>query len=288
MFDLEATATELRKDKLVDRGRLKPGGRREVEGEIAKLETERHLRAHVLVLPHDESPEEAKPLWAKLGLDEKSDLLLISNGVKWDARGWSLTRTQLDAAMADAAPAYKAYLGKGLVQSLVSLAAAVGGGATAAPAPPQPPQPHSEPQQRLPAVAPASSSDRSDRGDRSSSASTLPWLGIGGAALAGLVGFAIYRRNKRAAEARAQLATARANAERTYTELVLASEELPGEAGTQLQLRAGDLKQQLDAIIADAEGNPEKMTDRVVLGRIAQLDGELAALRTTQLQKARG
>ncbi|HUJ58179.1 MAG TPA: hypothetical protein VLX92_06795 [Kofleriaceae bacterium] len=282
-MDLDATANDLREARLVDRGRLKPGGRKEVEDEIATLEHDRGLRAHVLVLLRSDKPADAKPVWDKLGLDEKSDLLLISNGKAWEVRGWGLARAQIDAAMADAAPAYKAYLGKGLVASLVALAAR----ASSPTAPPPRVPEHPAAPVTAPVTAPSATTETAPA---TTTGSSLPWLplGIGGAVVVGAIGFAIYRRNKRAGEARGEFDKARASAERAYTDLVLACEDMGGDAGTQLQLKASDLKKQLDAVIADADGKPDQMTDRVVLGKIAQLEAELAALRSTQLQKARG
>ncbi|HTR51441.1 MAG TPA: hypothetical protein VMJ10_12085 [Kofleriaceae bacterium] len=282
MIDLDALAADLKKAKLVDRGRLKPGGRKEVEAEIDQLDHDRGLHAHVVVLLLSDDPAEAKPVWDRLAYDERTELLLISNGKAWEVRGWGLTRAQIDAAMADSAPAYKAYLGKGLVASLTALAGKVA--AVAAPPPPRAPDRPTAPRSQPPTESIAPSSGTPTR----STGATFPWLplGIGGAVAIGAVAFAIHRRNRRATESRGDFDRARASAERAYADLVLACEDLGGDAGTQLQLKASDLKKRLDDVIADADGKPDKMSDRVVLGKIAQLDSELAALRSTQLQKA--
>jgi hypothetical protein len=176
--------------------------------------------------------------------------------------------------MAEAGPSFKQYLGRGVTSSLASLASLAGApaaspsaGATAAP----------------PSLSPAQAPGNASGGGHGLAIG----LGVAGALVAGGLGFAIYRRNKRAAESRGDFDAAKASAERAYTELILASEELGGDAGYQLQLKAADLKKQLDAIVAEADGKPDKMSDRVVLGKISQLESELAALRSTQLQKAR-
>jgi hypothetical protein len=258
MIDLEATEADLRKERLVDRGRLKPGGHQEVLDEIERLERTRGLHAHVLLLPVGDSPVDAKPLWDKLGLDGKRDLLFVSNGKSWEIRGWGLTRSQIDAAMAEAGPSFKQYLGKGVTISLRSLASLVG----------------------APSAASSSSSGGGSHG-------LSIGFGIAGALVAAGIGFAIYRRNKRASESRGDFDAAKTSAERAYTDLILASEDLAGNAGSPLQLKAAELKKQLDAIVADADGKPDRMSDRVVLGKISQIESELAALRSTQLQKAR-
>jgi hypothetical protein len=258
---------DLRNEKLVDRGRLKPGGRKEVLDEIERVERVHGLRAHVLLLPVGESPADAKPLWDKLGLDPKRDLLLVSNGKGWEVRGWGLTTQKIDAAMTAAAPAYKQYLGKGITQSLSSLAAE-----TRAVAPS--------------AGASMTSTSPSPSSDSGGGHGLAIGLGLVGALVVGGVGFAIYRRNKRAGESRGEFDAAKASAERTYTDLMLASEDLGGDAGYELQLKAADLKKQLDTIVAQADGKADRMSDRVVLGKISQIESELAALRSTRLQKA--
>jgi hypothetical protein len=281
MIDIDATAADLRKDKLVDRGRLKPGGRKEILDEIDKLERARNLHAHVLVLPLSDSPADAKALWDKLGLDNKRDLLFVTNGKGWEVRGWGLTGDKIDAAMKDAPAAFKQYLGKGVTTSLTSLASLVTEPAQPPARRPQPPPPTIRP----PATTTASSPSTSSSSDGGGHGLAIG-LGIVGALVVGGVGFAIYRRNKRANESRGDFDTAKGNAEKAYTDLMLASEELGGDAGYQLQLKASDLKKQLDTIVADADGKADKMSDRVVLGKISQIESELAALRSTQLQKA--
>jgi hypothetical protein len=195
--------------------------------------------------------------------------LLITNGKTWEVRGWSLTRAQIDEAMAHGAIGFKQYLGKGIEMSLEALEGQVTGRKAAkddkAPSSP-PPKP----------------------ADEGGSSGTWIGLGVGGAVVVGLVAFAIRRRNQRAGEARGEFDKARASAERAYTDLILACEELGGETGSELQLKATELKKRLDAVVAEADGKPDRMNDRVVIGKITQLESELAALRSTQLQKARG
>src|SRR5207247_1725718 len=105
-------------------------------------------------------------------------------------------------------------------------------------------------------------------------------------AAGGVIVLAIMRRNRLAKEGLASVGTAKASAERAYTELVLACEELGGDPqASELQLKATELKKRVDAIVADTEAKPARGTDPVTIGKIRQLENELAALRSTVLQK---
>jgi hypothetical protein len=256
-IDLDATARDLQREKLVDRGRLKVGGRQEVRASMERAYAQHGLRSYVLLLPSGESIEDARPLWDALKLDPAKDLLLVSNGAHWEARGWGLSRGAIDAALDAATPALRQYFGKGIQQALEGLSAA----ATGAAAPPG--------------------------GASTSKAPTAAILGGTAALAASGVAFVIWRRDKLAKERRVPFDAARASAERAFTDLVLASEELSGDDGAKLQLEAGDLKKRLDAFVAEAEKKPLALGTPVTLGKIRQFESELAALRSTRLQKAR-
>jgi len=306
-IDFEATAKRLANDKLVDppprskpdasgsevrgrivvRGRLLPGGRKEVLEQIAKLENMHGLHAYVLLLPAHDSPARATPLWEQLALDQSKDLLLISNGTAWEVRGWNLDQQAIAAAMEQAAPAYKRYFGNGIVQSLAALASAANSRRPAEANGTQNSEPESTETRQLrsdPTVTPAEIPVLNKSGDNRHGLAT--GLGIVGCIVASGIGWAIYRRNKRAAETKSNFDNAKHSAERVYTELMLASEDIGGDAGLQLQLKAADLKRQLDAIVTEAEDHVEQMSNRVVLGKIAQIENELGTLRSTRLQKA--
>src|SRR5262249_24054988 len=145
----------------------------------------RGLRAHVLVLPLADSPADAKPLWDKLGFDNQRDLLLVTNGKGWEARGWGLTAEKIDSAMKDAAPAFKQYLGKGVTTSLTSPPPLAGAPAAPPPRQPVPPRPQVPTHTIATPTAPSSSSS-SDSGGHGLAIG----LGIVGTLALGGIGFA--------------------------------------------------------------------------------------------------
>lgn len=255
-LDYVQLAERLKKEHLVDVDTmLKPGGRAEVMSAIDAWRA-RGLRAHVL-LARGALPSLADA-WAALGADDKLDLLIVLNGPAWDAKGWGLRPEQVRAALAGAEPGLHEYFGKGLVQAIERLGQAATGAT----------------------VHPVKTEE--------SSSSTLPLVGASVAGLLVVGGFAwiVRRRNAVAKEQRAELAEAKASAERTYAELMLVADDLPSADAQDLQLRAADIKKRLDAVVDEAE-KESKPGDPVVLGRIRQFENELATLRSTMLQKSR-
>src|SRR5262245_57027695 len=122
--DLDVVARELGTAPLLDRGGLlKPGARREVLAAISRLR-ERGLRAHVVVLPRGMPLEPWHALWTRLGYDLRRDLLLLSNGKEWQARGFGLTPEAIHAALTKAQTALDQYIGRGLSAALDGLGAA--------------------------------------------------------------------------------------------------------------------------------------------------------------------
>ncbi len=165
-------------------GLLKPAGRRELEQEIARLGG-RGLSAHVALVPAGEELGPWHVLWNSQGLDAKSDLLLLFNGKRWEARGWNLTARQIEVALAGAEPALKQYFGRGLTTALANLGAATRRAPVETPAP-------------VPArSSPASSSSRS-------SSISGAVLGVGALAALAVVGWVIVRRGRRAGRAGAR------------------------------------------------------------------------------------
>jgi hypothetical protein len=257
MSDLASDVAQLRTQDLVDAGRLKAGGRHELETTLARWRA-LGVHARVVVLPRGTDPTPWRQAWQLLGLDEGRDLLLISDGEHTLARGWGLSRAQIDAALARARPGMARYLGRGLSDAVDALGAAATGVGPAAGAVGE--RPHSS-------VVPA-----------------LVGGSLGAIAFAGLVAFVIHRRRRVAARSGAEFAAARSSAERAYADLMLAAEEL-GEGAAELQLRAAELKRRLDQAIAEGDSSPRRAADPVVLGRIRQLENELAALRSTVSQQ---
>ncbi len=262
----DALAAQLRADHFVDvTAMLKPGGRAEILTEIEQWKA-RGLLAHVLVargMPTSVLGE----TWTALHADPRVDLVLFFNGKEWDARGWGLESSRIKAALTAAEPALRQYHGKGIAEALRQLGrAAIGGPSTGV---------------TVEAASHSTAPHESGSAVGVTSAGVAALLAVSGLA------FILSRRSKLAAEARAAFNDARTSAERAYAELILAAEEVGADGGRDLQLKASDIKTRLDAVIASASDKPQKMSDPVTLGKIRQFEDELAALKSTNLQRAR-
>jgi hypothetical protein len=223
-----------------------------VLAEIEKWST-RGLRAHVLVIDPGDSLAEMLRAWPSLGLDPKRDLLLAFDTRDWVARGWGLEQGEIQRILAAARPHQPAVLSAWLIRALSGLGEAA-------------------------SRAPASAAD---------GGVSLPVVGgIGASVAAGALGLVIRRRNQLAKLGAAKLLEAQRSAERAYTEVILACEELPvPEQGTEIQLRAAELKRRLDKVVDQVRPRPTTGNDPVRIGEVRQLEDELAALRSTVLQK---
>jgi hypothetical protein len=256
---IETAVSELKSKSLADPSQhLKPKGRDEVAEAIARWES-RGLRAHVIVIDPGDSLHDMLGAWDKLGFDQKQDLLLIFDTHSLAARGWHLPDAELASALHHA-EADGGVFSHRLIDALDRLGDAA--------------QPQHE-------------GATAKHDDDSGSSMALPIVGgVVGVGAAGLFALAIMRRNKLAKEGLANLADARKSADRAYTDLVLACEELPGDPqASEIQLKASDLKKRVDTLVAETEAKPQKGTDPVQIGKIRQLENELAALRSTVLQK---
>lgn len=243
----------LRSEPLVDAGGLlKPGGRRELEATLQALAA-RGLRARIVVTPMNADLAPYHGVWDGLALDPRKDLVLLYNGRRWEARGWGLAPSAVDAALASAAPALRSYHARGLSEALLALA-------------------------------------RASSGVTAPKATSGAWggvaIGVGTLAGLGLLGFVIARRRRRALERKRALERAVHEAEQIYADVMLASEELPeAEAGV-LRDKASRLKGELDGVVSGQRALPA-MEETLTLGRIGQLENELEALRSVVLQNKR-
>lgn len=245
---IESAVASLKETPLVDNGALKSGGHKEVLDEIDRWKS-KGLSARVLVVGLGDDFKEWLGIWEKLGLDQHKDLVLVFNTRDWVAKGWGLDEKQINAALEIAKPSLKKNFARGLVRALDELGA------------------------------------RANTGGMG----LAPIIGgsIGLVAVGGVFGLVINRRNKLAKEGRAAIAAAKGSAEKAYSELILACEELPSAQGTELQLKAGELKKRMDALVQEAEAKPAAKSDSVTLGKIRHFENEFAALRSTSLQEAR-
>ena len=240
---------------------LKPKGRDEVAAEISKWEG-KGLYAHVIVADPDDATSDLLHAYDQLGYKHDRDLLLVFNTKEISARGW-VNDAQAVAIIKGNPPEPHQVFAARIINVLDALGRDAANERKLAPSPT--------------AVA------HEDSGGSSS----LPIVGgVVGIGALGVIGLAILRRNRLAKEGLANVADAKKSAERAYTDLVLACEELPGDAkASEIQLKASDLKKRVDSLVADAEAHPAKGTDPVVIGKIRQLEDEMAALRSTVLQK---
>src|SRR4051794_19392697 len=177
---------------------LKPAGRRELEDTIIRLERS-GLRARVVVAPRGTDLADLHPLWDGLRLDARDDLILLFNGERWEARGWGLSAPTINAALEGARPGLRRYYARGLSEALEALAIGARG------------------------------PERS-RSAHGHFGSIL--LGGTGLAVLGLVGWTVMRRQRRSRERVRGLAEARSAAEQVFSEVILATEDMPeAEAG---------------------------------------------------------
>jgi len=253
---IEVAVNRLKLESLADpSSHLKPKGRDNVAVEISKWEA-RGLHAHVIVIDPEDSVSDLLKAWDRLGYDQKRDLLLVFNTKQIATRGWVSDAQALEAIRNAPATPHEVF-----ADHIIDILRLLGNAA----------QP-----------AAANAAKHEDSGS-----SALPIVGgVVGIGALGVIGLAIMRRNRLAKEGLANVADAKKSAERAYTDLVLACEELPGDAkASEIQLKASDLKKRVDSLVADTEEHPSKGTDPVVIGKIRQLENEMAALRSTVLQK---
>lgn len=251
---IENATAELKSASVADPSHhLKPGGRDEVTAEIERLRS-LGLIAHVLVVDRGDPIEHFLSAWDALGYDTQRDLLLVYDTHDSVAQGWGLEREVVARELAAARPHVRTTFAHALVAALGRLADV-----------------------RL-------VREREKDDDHS-----LAWPiagGTGVAVVGTVIALAIRRRNRLAKEGLAKMREARASAERAYADLILACEELPGASeATEIQLRAAELKNRMDGVIHRIEQAPTRGTDPVEIGRIRQLEDEIAVLRSTVLQK---
>ncbi|HEX9295550.1 MAG TPA: hypothetical protein VF881_06935 [Polyangiaceae bacterium] len=257
--DLNASAAALRESHLVDHGLLKPGGAAEVLAAIERWRG-RGLRAYVFISERNEDLASWRDLWSAMSLDPQKDLLLLFNGLRWDARGWGLGEARVKLALQTAEPALRSYYARGLVTALDELGLA----ATASRA------------------EPASQSREPGGGLRFG-----VLAGILLAISAALLGWVLRRRKAIAGRRYAEFENARLSAEQTYADVMLAAEALP-DLGTGEKRRASELKGRLDRLGREAAARPMAANDPILLGKVQQLENEIAVLHSVILQRTKG
>lgn len=276
--DLARVAKAFGDVPLVDEGLLKPGGRREVIAAIREWD-KRGLHARMMLVPRGSALEPWRGLWHQLGLDPKRDLLLLFNGQRWEARGWGLSPNEIERALAAAKDGLSVYWGRGLVQAIDQLGAANREHHVAATT-----DPKRGPTAKPPLLPPAESTAFGPE---------FAWVGwgLGGVAI-GAITWILTRRQKRATEAGTAFEQARTAAESAYADLMIAADELAthgldAETSAALQTKAARLADQLDTIVRTAGRDTHARQNPVTIGKLQQLESEIAALRSTLLQHTR-
>lgn len=258
---LDEAVRELRLLPLADPQRhLKEGGRQEVLAELARWRNQ-GLIAHVLLADPEDSLSGLLAAWPALELDAQRDLLLVFNTRDWAARGWGLREAELREALAAARPRPREIYATSLTRGLSALGA----------------------------LALGRAGPRGDAAEAGGDGGLPALLSVGGtgALLAGAaLGLVLRRRRQLAKSGLARLNDARSAAEHTYTELILACEELPEpERAAELQVQATEIKRRLDLVVSQVRQRPASGNDPVRIGEVQQLEDELAALRSTALQQ---
>jgi hypothetical protein len=205
---LDALAADLGSGGLADAAGMPAAEQSRVRQAIAAA-AERGLVAYVVHAEPGRPLAPLRDLWQKLGAKERTDLLLLFNGQRWEAKGWGLSPAQIAAALDGAEPALSEGAGAGLERAL----------------------------ERLVAVAAPEAASSSWWGV-GAGAGTLALLGVG---------WVIARRRTLGRERRVRIASARSSVEAVQAEVVLAAEELPAAEAAEVQLRAARLAEEFEA-----------------------------------------
>lgn len=117
---LEAIQAELRRDGFADAVH-EPGTEQRVREAIARHRAD-GLNAYVVRAEPGRPLGELRPLWERLGLNEATDLLLLHNGTRWEAKGWALSAEQIGGALDGAESELRRDAAGGFVLALDRLA----------------------------------------------------------------------------------------------------------------------------------------------------------------------
>ena len=120
MKTLDALAAELGSGGLADAAGMAAAEQSRVRQAIAAA-AERGLAAYVVHAEPGRPLAPLRALWQKLGLKEGSDLLLLFNGERWEAKGWGLSAPQIAATLDAAEATLSEGAGAGLERALAGI-----------------------------------------------------------------------------------------------------------------------------------------------------------------------
>lgn len=239
--DLSALRDALSGQRVVARGSM-PDGQVAFVREAIERWDDRGRRAYVLSLRRGDALPPYRALFEQLSLDPASELLLLFNGVRWEARGWGLSPGEVEQTLDAAEGALHGGAGRGLSAGLDALAEA--------------------------SSPPVSATQWALGGSAAA-------LMVGGG-----LGWIVMRRNRRIEAARTRVRVALDSAEQVFAHVMLEAEALDDDTATQLQLQAAQLKTRLEAVTAEM-ASPQVANDvKMRVQRVQDVHNDLVQLRT--------
>ncbi len=209
--------------------------------------------AKVLLLSEGESLGDYHVLWKRLQLNTETDLLLLYNQNRWEAKGWNLSKESISALLRAVKAEQKQ---SGVAPILASALNRLAKNST-------------------PSIAPPTSS--------ASSSFVLP--SIAALVSMGALAWVLRRRSLLSDNAQRLYHDARSSAEQAFSDVMLAAEDLMTDEAAPLQLRASEQKRELDRLVASVGDRVLEMKRKTTLGKLQHIENELTVLRSTILQK---
>jgi hypothetical protein len=245
---------------------LTPTDRIEVQHTLGRL-SQQGLQAYVLVLPQSEDLQAWRTLWTLLALRDRNDLLLLYNGLRWEARGWGLTTATIGRVLDHAESALHRSTGAGLVTALTALAAQA--------------PPHTPADQ----LGPSGTTAQTRASSQAGAATLWWWAGGGTLALLGGLGWLLHRRMRLQQQQEQAFNEACAAAEAAFTQVMLATDDTLDSAIRDLQLQATTHKQYLEQVRESVQQGQRAVGDPVLIGEVTQIENQFATIHSAILRR---